>query len=343
MKTKLTLIIAFAAVVAGMVSCGEVSYKKLKTGIMYKIFPGGSKDSAAGTNNVVKFNIIQKFNDSLLYSSHGRMAAYLQLNSAREVEYNPWDVLYYMKKGDSAVIVEFFDTLIKKGLAQQLPFAGKKGDRITSYIKVIEVYRKDSIARADYNAEMLRDKPRQEKEAQEMEAKQEAGRIQQRAAELEEYKKSGEAEKEDKEMQTYLATNKITNAKSVAGTYVVINDKGTGEPALTGKYVTVKYTGVGLANKKQFDAGVYIFKPGSATVIQGWDDGIPQFNKGGKGVLYVPGYRGYGKKAGPGGTPFEAMIFDVEIVNVSDTREKADADKRVADSIATAMNVKPVK
>jgi FKBP-type peptidyl-prolyl cis-trans isomerase len=85
-------------------------------------------------------------------------------------------------------------------------------------------------------------------------------------------------------------------------------------------------------NNQQFDAGVYVFQVGPGNAIKGWHDGIPLLNKGGKGTLFVPGTLAYGQD-GPAG-PFATLVFDVEILNVSDTQEKADADKRVMDSLA---------
>ena len=56
-------------------------------------------------------------------------------------------------------------------MQQQIPFA-KKGDQIRTYIKMLEVFRTDSVARKDYEAEAAKDRPRQEKEANEAQAKQ---------------------------------------------------------------------------------------------------------------------------------------------------------------------------
>src|SRR5207342_3225698 len=131
------------------------------------------------------------------------------------------------RKGDSMVATQLVDTLFKKG--QQIPFA-KKGDQIKTYVKVLEVFRADSIARKDYEAEMAKDGPRQEKEAKEEEAKQNV--------------------KSEKEMQDYFTANKITPVRAPKGTYVVIKDKGKGEPAALGKFITVKYSGKGLVNNQ---------------------------------------------------------------------------------------------
>src|SRR6187402_417114 len=313
MKLKITMIVS-AALAIVMQSC-SADYKKTKSGVVYKIFPGGSKDSVARFNDIVKFNLIYKINDSLLADTHGKMPGFFVISPQVVGSYSEFEVFTELKKGDSLVATLLVDTLLKKG--QQIPFA-KKGDQIKAYIKILEVFRTDSIARKDYEAEMAKDRPRQEKEAKEAETKQK--------------------EKEEKEMQAYFSANKLTPVRAPQGTYVLIKEKGTGAPAAVGKFVTVKYAGRGLINNQQFDAGVYVFQVGPGNAIQGWHDGIPLFNKGGKGILYVPGSLAYGQD-GPAG-PFATLVFDVEILNVSDTQEKADADKRVMDSLAAKNSPK---
>jgi len=309
MKAKITLIVS--AVLAIVILSCSADYQKTKSGLVYKIFSGGSKDSTAKYNNVIKFNVLYKINDSVLYDSHGKMPQFFAVSAQDSGSYSPFELFTLLRKGDSVVVTQSVDTLFKKGMQQQLSFA-KKGDQIKTYIKVLEVFRTDSVARKDYEAEMAKDKPRQEKEMQEASAKQKV--------------------KEEKEMQDYFSANKLTPVRAPQGTYVLIKEKGTGEPAALGKFVTVKYAGKGLVNNQQFDAGVYVFQVGPGNAIQGWHDGIPLFNKGGKGILYVPGTLAYGQD-GPAG-PFATLVFDVEILNVSDTQEKADADKRAMDSLA---------
>ena len=309
MKAKITLIVS--AVLAIVILSCSADYQKTKSGLVYKIFPGGSKDSTAKFNNVIKFNVLYKLNDSVLYDSHGKMPQFFGVSPQDSGSYSPFELFPLLRKGDSVVTTQSVDTLFKKGMQQQLSFA-KKGDQIKTYIKILEVFRADSIARKDYEAEMAKDKPRQEKEMEETNAKQKV--------------------KEEKEMQDYFTANKITPVKAPKGTYVLIKEKGTGEPAALGKFVTVKYAGKGLVNNQQFDAGVYVFQVGPGNAIAGWHDGIPLLNKGGKGILYIPGTLAYGQD-GPAG-PFATLVFDVEILNVSDTQEQADAAKKVTDSLA---------
>lgn len=339
MKTTLTFVVTILISVS-IISCGQ-DFKKTKSGLVYKIIPGGSKDSLAGANDVFKFNFIRKLNDSLLLDSYGKMPGFQPYVSDPSISYSPLEVLFMMRKGDSAVIVESFDTIIKKGYASQLPY-GKKGDMIRTYIKVIEVFRSDSAARADYTMEMEKDRPRQEKEMKEQQEKEIADRKIQKEKEMEELKKSGGIEKQDKVVTDYLAKKNIAAVRAPQGTMVYIKEKGTGAPATNGKFITVKYAGRTLRTDSVFQASEYIFELGVGEVIAGWDDGILQFNKGGKGTLFIPGYLAYGKNPGPGanGQPYDALIFDVEILNVSDTREQANQEKMVMDSINAAKGNK---
>jgi FKBP-type peptidyl-prolyl cis-trans isomerase len=50
-------------------------------------------------------------------------------------------------------------------------------------------------------------------------------------------------------------------------------------------------------------------------VIEGWDEGLKLFKAGGKGTLYIPGFLAYGKNANPPFKSFEALTFDVEVLN----------------------------
>lgn len=321
MKTKITLIIA-SAFILSLTACKQLSYEKTKSGLVYKLISGGGKDSVAKVGNIVKFHFIRKFNDSVLYSSFGKMPSYLPLQADPGMSYSPVEVFFLARKGDSLITIESADTLLKKGLANQLPPNAKKGDRMTTYIKILEIFKNDSLAMPDYQAEMAKDKPRQDKEMQEMQEKNKAQIKEQMKKEWEEYKRTGEIEKGIKEMESFLAAKKIKAQKTADGTFVVVKEKGSGEPAVDGKFISVKYTGKILETDSIFESNVYTFQMGGGNVIRGWDDGLRLFNKGGKGVLYIPGYLAYGKNPGPGNKPFQALSFDVEVINISDKPEQ---------------------
>jgi len=312
--------LAVIATFALFTSC-NTDYKKTKSGLVYKIFhKGKSSDPLAKTNDIIKYNIIEKLNDSLFATSYGKMPGYSQIPAVTAPSYSPLEVFLMLRKGDSAIIVLSMDTLMKTGVAQQQFPMAKKGDKLTLTYKILDIFHDDSTARADIAIETEKDKPRQQKEMEEQMAKMEKSRRDEQEKKLAEWKNSGEIDKEIKAMEAYLAAKKITAQKTGLGTYVVIKDPGNGPAALPGKWVTVKYDGKRLENDSSFQASSYRFQLGKLNVIQGWDEGLQLLKKGGKATLYVPGFLAYGNNP-PAGSPFkefDPLIFDVEITDVTD-------------------------
>jgi peptidylprolyl isomerase len=106
---------------------------------------------------------------------------------------------------------------------------------------------------------------------------------------------------------------------------------GTGPVAVPHKWYTVHYTGW-LPDGKKFDSSVdrkepFTFPYGAHRVIIGWDTGFEGMRVGGKRRLIVPWELAYGELGMPGrGNPPEGgmppkqnLIFDVELLGISDT------------------------
>jgi len=321
---RINYLFVMLATLSFATACKNVDYKKAKSGLLYKIFPSDSKDSIAKPGDWVKLHFTMKRNDSVLQTTYGKMPIYAQATSQPEVAYNPTELLVMVKNGDSAVSVALADTLFKRGMLPENAVY-KKGDRLVTTFKVLGVFRNDSTYQADRRAEMKKDWPRIMKEQEEQVIKQEeqnkAAWEQQReqlTKEMEKHEKSGEAAKEMKEMERWLAAKKIDARKTGHGTFVHVQEQGTGPAVEKGKYVNVKYTGKVLATDSVFQSSVYAVKLGVNPLIQGWDEGLLQLREGGKGTLYIPGFVAYGENPGPAGKPFAALIFDVEILKVSD-------------------------
>ena len=96
---------------------------------------------------------------------------------------------------------------------------------------------------------------------------------------------------------------------------------GTGNEAVSGKKVTVNYSGTLLNGTKfdsSYDRGVpFSFNLGAGEVIKGWDQGVNGMKVGGKRKLTIPPELGYGA-AGAGGVipPNAVLIFEVELLGV---------------------------
>jgi FKBP-type peptidyl-prolyl cis-trans isomerase FkpA len=103
---------------------------------------------------------------------------------------------------------------------------------------------------------------------------------------------------------------------------------GTGNEAVSGRQVTVHYTGwlydAGKPDHKgkKFDSSrdrnePFSFRLGGGQVIQGWDQGVAGMRIGGQRTLTIPPAMGYGAQGAGGVIPGNAtLLFDVELLDV---------------------------
>ncbi|HJT75261.1 MAG TPA: FKBP-type peptidyl-prolyl cis-trans isomerase [Chitinophaga sp.] len=299
--TKVSSFLIALAGIAMLAGCNGMSYKKTKSGLLYKIISKGNAPQVK-TGDILKLHFTQKLKDSLLGSSYDKMPAYVKVDSNMlQPKYDPTEIFPLLHKGDSAVVVLMVDTLMAK-MPMGLPPYMKRGDKITLGLKVIDVFSNDSLAKIDSDKETALAQARQEKEAAE------------------------KTVSSPKEVEKYIADKKITAQKVGAGTYVEIKSEGNGPAADSGKYVSMRYTGKILATGKQFETNMeagkepFGFTLGTHQVIPGWDEGLKGLKKGTKATLYIPGTMAYGPQPGPGGKTYESLIFDVEVVDVADSR-----------------------
>jgi FKBP-type peptidyl-prolyl cis-trans isomerase FkpA len=96
---------------------------------------------------------------------------------------------------------------------------------------------------------------------------------------------------------------------------------GTGDTAVSGRRVSVHYTGW-LTSGSKFDSSLdrgapFEFPLGGGRVIQGWDEGVAGMKVGGKRRLTIPPELGYGPD-GVGGVipPNATLVFEVELLAV---------------------------
>jgi FKBP-type peptidyl-prolyl cis-trans isomerase len=96
---------------------------------------------------------------------------------------------------------------------------------------------------------------------------------------------------------------------------------GTGTEAVSGKKITVNYSGT-LTDGTKFDSSYdrgepFSFNLGAGEVIQGWDKGFAGMKIGGKRKLTIPSELGYGANGAGGVIPPNAtLIFEVELLKV---------------------------
>lgn len=265
MKVNKTIWLVMIALVMVGVSCTSVGYKKTKSGLEYKIFEGSGKGQALKAGDIVKFEYKITYKDSLLASSYGVVPGYDMVDSVgRPHEFS--ELLNKLKVGDSLVTFQIYDTM-KSLNPMQAPSFMKKGEKIKTTLKVLGVFKSRDSVMVDYQNEIGKFKNR----------------------ELAVIKK-------------YI-DGKGIKAELVNDVYVEVTDKGAGVPVIPGKEVSIKYTGYNLEGKffdsnmdstkqiQKHDLSPFPFIAGQTGAIQGILVGVLNFNKGGKGRLFIPSDR----------------------------------------------------
>ena len=123
----------------------------------------------------------------------------------------------------------------------------------------------------------------------------------------------------EKSAEPQAAAGAVKTASGLSYTDLV---KGSGAAPVSGKSVTVHYTGW-LEDGKKFDSSLdhgqpFTFRIGAGEVIPGWDEGVMSMRVGGKRKLFIPAQLGYGAAGAPGAIPPNAnLIFEVELLDVA--------------------------
>lgn len=148
----------------------------------------------------------------------------------------------------------------------------------------------------------------------------------------------------DSTLVDYLKTNKIANHHTTAdGITYTVEVEGKGALPKVGDYVKVHYTGT-LLNGEKFDSSKdrnqpFIFQIGQGQVIPGWDKGIPLFNVGGKGKLFLPSKLAYGSRAAGSIPANSPLIFDIEVLEIVDEAQYAkEQNDMISGLIANYVN-----
>lgn len=285
---NLVLFLTAALVIAG---CGKSSYRKSPGGMPYQVISGNDTQSVR-EGDFVKIHFTQKIKDSVYFSTEGSLPIYLPVGgNGGPQPYDISEIWTKLKVGDSVITTQMMDTFIKRS-PDRIPPQFKKGDRIMTYVRILAVFKNDSLRRAD------EDKMQKEWAVSEV-----------------------------KGIEKYLADKKITAQKTPSGAYVQIITPGTGNLVDSGNYVTVNYTATSWSGKKvdsNTDSAFqhvapYSFVAGARRMITGFDEAMMFMNKGAKAKVFVPSLLGYaGNPGSPNLKPYENLIFDIELLDVKD-------------------------
>lgn len=139
-----------------------------------------------------------------------------------------------------------------------------------------------------------------------------------------------------------VKVKKPQTVKTASGLEYTITEKGNGKKAQIGDKVKVHYTGK-LTNDTVFDSSVshgqpFEFKLGAGQVIKGWDEAFQLLQVGDKATIKFGPELGYGDRA-MGKIPANStLIFDVELLDVTEGVRPFDVKGK--DTITTASGLK---
>lgn len=286
MKLKLALSILVASSLATH-SFAQKKYTKLNSALDYII----EKD-VPGTNlpkigSMVTLHIKTIVGENTLFDSYSMNNNEPVPATISEPQYEG-DLmagLMLLTPGDSAHFRALADSVFRGNL----PPNTKSGDTVNFYVKMISVKSKEEF-----------DKEQKEKASKQIAI-------------------------DDKLIQEYIKKNNLKTQKTSNGIYYVVTQKGNGQHPVATDKVKVHYKGYKL-NGETFDSSYERGEPITfplTGVIRGWTEGIPMFEKGGKGTLLIPSYLAYGANSpSPKIGANEVLIFDVEVLDINPADSK---------------------
>lgn len=284
-----------------LASCDNKGLKKTKSGILYHIISDG-KNPVVKKGQFIKISFTQKISgvkDTVLISSDSSMPAYVPIDSVPSNAYSPVEIFPLLRKGDSAVVIQLVDSIMKRSNGQPLPPFLHKKDKIVLTLRVLDVFDNEELVKKDRETLL-----------------------------------QGFHEKQIKQMESYLQQNNIQATKTPMGAFVVIKTPGDGPLVDSGKQVSVIYTGKLLPSGKVFqsndegDKEPFKFVIGRHMVIPGMEDGMHLLRKGSTATLYIPAFLAYDQQPGPGHTPNENLSFDIRVADVTEAPAESEMPMR---------------
>lgn len=163
---------------------------------------------------------------------------------------------------------------------------------------------------------------------------QEAQTVMQKMYEGRNAKMKVEGEANLKKSQDWLAANKDKEGVKVTPTglqYKVLTE-GSGAKPKEGQTVKVHYKGT-LTDGTEFDSSYKRNEPiefplQKGALIDGWIEGLQLMTKGAKYQFFIPAELAYGDRARPSIPANSALVFEVELLDVTEGKAPAAAPKK---------------
>jgi FKBP-type peptidyl-prolyl cis-trans isomerase len=288
--------------IAAKTSSSSAGFKKLPSGLEYKIVKHGKGTRKPKLNDHIEMNIHVHIGDSVIFDSrkmYNNKPVPFPISQPK-FKGDPIEGFMMMVTGDSAVFKLSVDSLKKAG-NQLLPWM-KEGMKIEYDVALVSV-------KTD------------EEEKRDVEKKTAEQKI-----------------IDEKLLQEYFTKHNIKPMKTASGLYYTINQQGSGPLPKIGQIDSVNYTGK-LLNGKAFDSNTdsafnhvtpLPVELGKGRVIKGWEEGLALFNKGTKATLYIPSNLAYGSQDRSPTIPANSvLVFDVDIVDIQTPVNQSETDDKL--------------
>lgn len=122
------------------------------------------------------------------------------------------------------------------------------------------------------------------------------------------------AERDRKRILEYLNEHELDYVELDSGVFIVTYEEGSGGYPSENSTVRMNYEGY-LLDGTVFDSrqNAYI---NISNTVRGFQIGVQEFQRGGKGTIFIPSALGYGEFPPHGVIPRHAvLIFDIEIID----------------------------
>lgn len=292
-----TLLTLFAPITIGfllVLGCGRNGKGyKTESGLIFYVYGKHSEDSTARVGSVVKLNIKKYVNDSLVENTYYGIPQYEQVMPGLFYPYEAGEIYPFFHKGDSIVLIQEADTLLKRRLFYPVPSYVSEGDKIVTHIKVLDIFANDSIANADMNEEYPRA--------------------------IERNRKSGAAR-----VRNYLDEHGIKAELTPDTVFIEKIREGDGPLINPGDIITIRFTaqtisGTVFGTNTREDDVPMDYEVMSGFMPSGIDESLIRLKVGDHARFYIPAMKGFGASPPPSlEKGFQDLIFEVEILKSRD-------------------------
>lgn len=287
---KVIFYLLIVSMIFSFFACDKAKGYKTKSGLILYTYSDFDADSLTKAGSILKLRYTKKVNDSIVEDNRYSMPAYETVMPPFAYPHEAGEVYAMFHKGDSIVLIQSADSLLKKALFYSIPDYIKKGDIITTNYKVLDVFPNDSIAKIDQNQEF--------ENVMTLNRKTGPSRI-----------------------SNYLKTHNIDATMSPDTIFIETIQTGTGVKIDSNDMISLKFKastfgGDSIIDNLDTASTVTEYLVGSGRMLQGVDEGLMTLKKGAHARLYVPAMKAFGASAPPGSDKgFQDLIFEVIIMD----------------------------